>query len=116
MPLERTTLCGVSVYASIAGKARQELANKHDAIFDQFITTHKNGQVFKPCQINLTVIINNNNFQCAEDRREEMLKFISKKKPACTCTYYALMCLTGTRKAFVRKFSVRSVSHVNVLQ
>jgi hypothetical protein len=41
---------------------------------------------------------------------------ISKKKPACTCTYYALMCLTGTCKAFVRKFSVRSVSYVNILQ
>ncbi len=29
---------------------------------------------------------------------------ISKKEPACTFTYYALLCLTGTRKAFVRKF------------
>ena len=41
---------------------------------------------------------------------------ISKKEPACTSTYYALLCLTGTHKAFVRKFSVRSVSQVNVLQ
>jgi hypothetical protein len=41
---------------------------------------------------------------------------ISKKKPACTCTYYALICLTGTCKVFVRKFSTRSVSHVNILQ
>ena len=41
---------------------------------------------------------------------------ISKKEPACKCTYYALMCLTGTCKAFVRKFSVGSVSQVNVLQ
>src|SRR5216683_1520519 len=32
---------------------------------------------------------------------------ISKKEPACTCTYYALLCLTGTCKALVRKFSVR---------
>ena len=56
-----------------------------------------------------------------EEKQERVLGFwvagyISKKKPACTCTYYILMCLTGTRKAFVRKFSVRSVSHVNVLQ
>jgi len=41
---------------------------------------------------------------------------ISKKEPACTCTYYALLCLTGTCKAFVRKFFVRSVSQVNILQ
>jgi hypothetical protein len=32
---------------------------------------------------------------------------ISKKEPACICTYYALLCLTGTHKAFVRNFSVR---------
>jgi hypothetical protein len=30
--------------------------------------------------------------------------FISKKEPAYICTYYALLCLTGTCKAFVRKF------------
>ena len=33
--------------------------------------------------------------------------YISKKEPACTCTYYALLCLTGTHKAFIRNFSVR---------
>jgi len=41
---------------------------------------------------------------------------ISKKEPACICTYYALLCLAGTHKAFVRKFSVRSISQVKVLQ
>jgi hypothetical protein len=73
VPLERTTLRGVSVYAPIAGKARQEPANERDAIFDQFMTTRKNGQVFKPRQIDLAVIIDDNDFQCAEDRREEIL-------------------------------------------
>ena len=41
---------------------------------------------------------------------------ISKKETACICTYYALLCFTGTYKASVRKFSVRSVSQVNILQ
>jgi len=71
--LERTMLWGVSVYAPIARKARQEPANERDAIFDQFMTTHKNGQVFKPHQIDLAMIIDDNDFQCAEDRREEIL-------------------------------------------
>src|SRR6266853_4092951 len=35
---------------------------------------------------------------------------ISKKKLACTCTYYALLAPVMTGKAFVRKFSVMSVS------
>jgi hypothetical protein len=47
--------------------------------------------------------------------RDHYPECISKKKPACTCTYYALLCLTGTHKAFVRKFSVRSVSQVKIL-
>ena len=33
-----------------------------------------------------------------------------------TCLHMYLLCLTSTCKVFVRKFSVRSVSHVNVLQ
>jgi len=52
-------------------------------------------------------------------KRESLphLVLISKKKePACTYTYYALLCLTGTCKAFVRNFSVRPVSQVKVLQ
>ena len=45
-----------------------------------------------------------------------ILDHISKKEPACTCTYYALPAPVMTGKAFIRKFSVRSVSQVKVLQ
>jgi hypothetical protein len=51
--------------------------------------------------------------KCLKKKRR---KSISKKEPACTYTYYALLCLTGTHKAFVRNFSVRPVSQVKVLQ
>jgi hypothetical protein len=40
---------------------------------------------------------------------------ISKKEPACTYTYYALLASVMTGKAFIRKFSIRSVSQVKVL-
>ncbi len=39
-----------------------------------------------------------------------------QKKSACTCTYYALLAPVMTGKAFIRKFSVMSVSQVKVLQ
>ena len=44
VPLERTMLWGLKVYALIAGKAHQQPANERDAILDYFITMRKNGE------------------------------------------------------------------------
>jgi len=72
VPLERTTLWGLTVYAPIAGKARQQPANECDAILDYFMTTRKNSeQVFKPHQIDLVVVIDDKDFQCAEEWRDQ---------------------------------------------
>lgn len=70
VPLERTTLRGLTIYAPIAGKARQQPAKELDAILDQFMTTRKDGkQVFKARQLELVLVIDNVDFQHAEERR-----------------------------------------------
>jgi hypothetical protein len=48
LPLEKTMLQGCTIFAPITSKARQQLVDECDAIWDQFIMMHKNGeQIFK---------------------------------------------------------------------
>jgi hypothetical protein len=75
LPLENTTLRGLKVYTPITGKAHQQPADERDTIFNLFITTHKTGeQVFKPHQIDLAVVIDDVDFQCVEEWREQIFK------------------------------------------
>jgi hypothetical protein len=100
VPLERTTLRGLTVYAPIAGKARQQPADERDAILDHFMTTRKNGErVFKPRQIDLAVVIDDKDFQCAEEWRDQMCELDGSQQASKVRKYLHIVfiCITHTR-------------------
>jgi hypothetical protein len=73
LPLEKTTLRGRTIFAPIAGKARQQPVDERDAIWDQFITMRKNGeQIFKAQEIELILVIDNVDYQLAEERKDQI--------------------------------------------
>jgi hypothetical protein len=74
VPLERTTLRGRKVHAPIAGKALSTRPAKRDAIWDFFykIRGRATEPTFKAEQIDLYVVIEPEDFECAEQRREQL--------------------------------------------
>lgn len=72
VPIERTTLRGVKVYAPIAGKDLTGPAKQRDAIWHYFFKTRGKAAVpkFRADQIQLAVVIDYDDFQSAELRKE----------------------------------------------
>jgi hypothetical protein len=77
VPIERTTLRGVKVHAPIAGKALTPplAAKQRDAIWDFFFKIRGKAtlKTFRTGQIDLAVVIESEDFKCAEERRDIML-------------------------------------------
>jgi len=66
-------LQGCTIFAPITSKARQQLVDECDAIWDQFIMMHKNGkQIFKAQEIELILVINNVDYQLTEERKDQI--------------------------------------------
>ena len=73
VPIERTTLRGVKVYAAIAGKDLTEPAKQRDAIWHFFfrVRGRSNEPKFKAEQLQLAVVIDHEDFARVELRKEE---------------------------------------------
>ena len=68
-------LQGHTIFALIAGKACQQPVDECDVIWDQFITMYKNGeQIFKAQEIELILVIDNVDYQLAEERKDQIDK------------------------------------------
>jgi hypothetical protein len=68
VPIARTTLRGVKVYAAIAGKDLMEPAKQHDAIWHFFFKVHGRGTKpkFKAEELHLTLVMDYEDFALAE--------------------------------------------------
>ena len=73
VPIESTTLRGVKVHAAIAGKALTQPVKQRDAIwhFVYKIRGRATEPTFKAEQIDLAIVIDQDDFREAEDRREQ---------------------------------------------
>jgi hypothetical protein len=82
--IERTTLRGVKVYAAIAGKDLTEPAKQHDTIWHFFFRVRGRGTEpkFKAKQLQLAVVIDHEDFACAELRKDELSEVTGVNAPA----------------------------------
>jgi hypothetical protein len=73
VPLQNTTLRGVKVHAAIAGKALTEAVKQRDAIYDLFVKGRGKAKErsFKPEQIELAIMVDEQDYLEAERKREE---------------------------------------------
>ena len=74
VPIEKTTLRGVKVFAAIAGKDLAEPAKQQDAIWHFVFKVRGKGAEakFKAEQLQLAVVIDYKDFERAELRKEEL--------------------------------------------
>ena len=75
VPMERTTLQGIKVHAAITGKAQTQPTKQRDAMWHFFykIRGRAAEPTFKGDQLDLAVVIDQEDFEAVEDRREQAL-------------------------------------------
>jgi hypothetical protein len=85
LPLTKTTLRGLSIYAPIAGKDLPQPAKPRDAIWSSFYHargTKSRVPTFKTGEIQLALVIDFEDFLHAEEKRElEALQRDNKQEP-----------------------------------
>lgn len=96
VPIERTTLRGVKVYAAIAGKDLTEPAKQRDAIWHFFFRIRgKSAEPkFKAEQLALAVVIDHKDFARVELRKEEQNGVTSANAPTTKVSKYVPVLFT----------------------